>query len=69
RSGYDITRQQISFTNINISKDLHCWEMSFNWNPFGRFQSWQFDIHVKSSLLQDLRLTRQRSFYDRNFIR
>lgn len=69
RSGYDITRRRLSFTNININKDLHCWEMSFNWNPFGQFQSWNFEIHVKSSLLQDLKITRQRSFFDRDFIR
>ncbi len=67
RSGYDISRSQISFTNIGIVKDLHCWEMNFNWNPIGTFQSYIFNIRVKSSILQDLKVTRQRSFYDRDF--
>ncbi len=69
RSGYDFTAKQLSFTNIDIYKDLHCWEMRFNWNPFGQFQSWNFTINVKSALLQDLKLTRQRSWYDRGFTR
>ncbi|MDX2306203.1 MAG: putative LPS assembly protein LptD [Microscillaceae bacterium] len=67
RSGYDITRKAVSFTNIDIFKDLHCWEMRFNWNPFGNFQSYNFTISVKSALLQDLKINRQRSFYDRDF--
>ena len=66
RSGYDITLKRISFTNIDIYKDLHCWEMRFNWNPFGTFQSYNFTISVKSALLQDLKINRQRSFYDRD---
>ncbi len=69
RSGYDFTAKNLSFTNIDIYKDLHCWEMRFNWNPFGQFQSWNFGINVKSSMLQDLKLTRQRSWYDRGFVR
>ncbi len=66
RSGYDLTQKTLSYTSIDMVKDLHCWEMRFSWVPFGRFQSWNFVINIKSSMLQDLRLTRQRSFYDRN---
>ncbi|TAH28271.1 MAG: LPS-assembly protein LptD [Cytophagales bacterium] len=66
RSGYDFTRKQMSYTSVDMVKDLHCWEMRFSWVPFGAFQSWNFTINIKSSMLQDLRLTRQRSFYDRN---
>jgi lipopolysaccharide export system protein LptA len=69
RSGYDISQGKVTFTNFDIIKDLHCWEMRFNINPFGQFQSWSFDLNVKSSLLQDLKLSRRRSFYDRGVIR
>ncbi|MCU0444649.1 MAG: LPS-assembly protein LptD [Microscillaceae bacterium] len=68
-SGYDISNKRISFTNFDIYKDLHCWEMRFTINPFGTFQSWSFDINVKSSLLQDLKLSRRRTFYDRGLVR
>lgn len=64
-SGYDFDARDISFTSIDIYKDLHCWEMRFNWIPFGARQSYTFDINVKASILQDLKLSRRRSWYDR----
>ncbi len=63
-SGYDFKRKEFTQTNININRDLHCWQMSFSWVPFGRFQSYNITIRAKSSLLQDLKLNRQRSWWD-----
>lgn len=58
-SGYDFELKDLSYTSIDIYRDLHCWEMSFNWIPFGPRQSYLFTIKVKSALLQDLKLTRR----------
>lgn len=58
-SGYDFEQKDLSYTSIDIYRDLHCWEMSFNWIPFGDRQSYLFTIKVKSSILQDLKLTRR----------
>lgn len=66
-SGYDFVNKGISYTTINIHRDLHCWEMSFNWTPFGGRQYYSFTINVKSAILKDLKLNRQRSFYDQGF--
>ncbi|GAL82794.1 hypothetical protein MYP_20 [Sporocytophaga myxococcoides] len=63
-SGYDITNQAVTYTQINVYRDLHCWEMRFNWIPFGYRQSYSFDINVKASVLQDLKLNRKRDWYD-----
>jgi len=59
RSGYDFEQKDLSYTSIDIYRDLHCWEMTFNWIPFGPRQSYLFTIRVKSALLQDLKLTRR----------
>lgn len=64
RSGYDFDRKDITTTNISISRDLHCWSLSFNYVPFGRFQSFNLSIRPKSPLLQQLKLDRRRSFQD-----
>lgn len=64
-SGYDVENRDFTTTRFGIVRDLHCWQMDFNWTPFGRYQSYSFSIHVKSSLLQDLKLDRNRSFFDR----
>lgn len=58
-SGYDFTNKDFSYTSIDIYRDMHCWEMKFNWVPFGDRQSYFFTIKVKASLLQDLKLTRK----------
>ncbi|WP_242922939.1 putative LPS assembly protein LptD [Pontibacter liquoris] len=64
-TGYDFTNQMISFTNVNINRDLHCWEMSIGWTPFGFQRGYNFTINARSALLRDLRLTKNRSGWNR----
>ena len=64
RSGYDFDTKEISYSSIDVYRDLHCWEMRFNWVPFGFRQSFNLSISVKSSILQDLKLNKRKSFYD-----
>lgn len=68
-TGVDVVAKAPSITNIGITRDLHCWEMSFNWTPFAgsgiRANNYSFEIRAKSALLRDLKLSRRRSFYDR----
>lgn len=63
-SGYDFVQKEVTYTNLNITRDLHCWQMSFNLVPFGALRSYNFRINVKAAVLQDLKLTRVRSWYD-----
>lgn len=69
-SGYDFVNNGISLTNISIHRDLHCWEANFDWTPiaspyYGRSSTYNFTIRVKSALLQELKLSRRNTFYDR----
>lgn len=63
-SGYDFTNKDVTYTSLNIYRDLHCWEMQFNMVPFGFRKSYSFTINVKASVLQDLKLTRRRDWQD-----
>ena len=63
-SSYDFIQHQLGQTIFNLSRDLHCWQMTLSWVPFGKFQSYTFNIGIKSSLLKDLKLNRTRSFVD-----
>jgi hypothetical protein len=58
--GYDITHQTITYPNITFFRDLHCWQISGQWIPFGITKGYNFTISAKSSLLQDLKLNRNR---------
>lgn len=64
RSGYDFEQNDLSYTTLNIHRDLHCWRMNFSVIPFGPRQSYTFDIAVKAPVLQDLKLQRRRSWFD-----
>ena len=56
---YDVTNKQLSYTSLDIYRDLHCWEMRLGWIPFGPRQSYNFQINVKASVLQELRYKKQ----------
>lgn len=58
-SGYNLDTRDISHTNLRINRNLHCWNMSFNLVPIGRFKSYFFTISANSSLLRDLKFDKR----------
>ncbi|PZF72455.1 hypothetical protein DN068_13985 [Taibaiella soli] len=63
-SGFDFTQHALTFTSIDIYRDLHCWEMRLGTIPFGPRKSYNFSLNVKASVLQDMKLLRRRDFRD-----
>ena len=63
-SGYNFTFNQLTLTSIDVYRDLHCWAMHLQTIPFGPRKSFTFTLNVKSSVLQDLKLTKRRDFRD-----
>lgn len=63
-TGYDFSQNEITMTRVGISRDLHCWEMSFSWIPTGYLKSWNFTIRAKSSMLQDLKYERRKDYHE-----
>ncbi len=63
-SGWDFQKDEVSYTSVTLMRDLHCWQMSFNWVPFGAYQSYYFKINVKSAMLQDLKYEQRRSWLE-----
>jgi hypothetical protein len=67
-SGFDFIAKQPTVTNFRIMRDLHCWELNFNWTAFPvAYQQFLIELRVKASMLKDLKLTRRRSNLDNNF--
>lgn len=64
-SGWDFRAKTFSQTSFAIYRDLHCWDMSFSWIPFGQQQFYSVDIKVKASVLQDLKLSKRKNYYTR----
>lgn len=63
-SGYDFKRKEITMTQIAVTRDLHCWDMSFNWIPNGTMKMWEFSIRVKAPILSDLKYERRKDYHD-----
>ncbi|WP_460671068.1 putative LPS assembly protein LptD [Larkinella ripae] len=64
QTGFDFAAKAPSLTTITVHRDLHCWDMNFSYTPFSgnRFRSnfYSFDLRVKSTILQDLKISRRR---------
>ncbi|MBE9509749.1 MAG: LPS-assembly protein LptD [Bacteroidetes bacterium] len=65
-SGWDFKNKELTYTSVNISRDLHCWQMRFSWIPLGSRQSYSFTISAKSAILSDLKYEKRKSWYDRD---
>lgn len=63
-TNFDIQAREFSFTTFNINRRLHCWNMSFNFVPFGQRKSYSFTINASSSMLKDLKVDKKRSWFD-----
>jgi hypothetical protein len=63
-SGFDFTKMEVTTTNLNIHRDLHCWEMSVSMVPFGKYRSYSFTINIKSAILRDLQYEKGDTWYD-----
>ncbi len=64
-TGYDFVHKELSYTSLDFYRDMHCWEMSFNWIPIGYRKGWSFTINVKSSTLRDvLKFKKEKDFRD-----
>jgi hypothetical protein len=52
--GYDFIRKELTPSRFTITRNLHCWDLSFDWNPFGDFQYYMFRLTVRDSQIQGL---------------
>jgi hypothetical protein len=65
-TNYDIKAAKLSSaTSFAIYRDLHCWDLSISWLPFGYYKSYNVTLRVRSDILQALKLTK-RSDYTNN---
>ncbi len=61
---FNITTKEIGMVSMYLSRDMHCWQMSVNISPVGRFRFFSINISPKSPILRDLKVNRTRSFME-----
>ena len=52
---FNMIETQLVSQRFSIHKDLHCWELSFNWTPTGPGAGYFLRINVKSPSLRDIK--------------
>ncbi len=65
-TGYDFVSKGMSYTTVDIYRDLHCWEMRFSWVPFGYYRSWFFQINIKADALHDVKYEKRQNYQENN---
>jgi lipopolysaccharide assembly outer membrane protein LptD (OstA) len=63
-TSYDILNKEVAAPQVRVYRDLHCWEMEFNWVPTGQFRNFRLEIRLKAPQLRDVKVTKQRSARD-----
>jgi len=67
-SGYDFNTSQVGLTTISAIRNMHCWEFRVNYTPISNIgQAYTIEIRPKSTLLQDLKLTRNKPAIENYF--
>ena len=60
--GYDFLNKRPTYPSLSITRDLHCWEMRFGWQPQRR--TYQFGIAVKPGTLDFIEVPVNQNRYD-----
>lgn len=65
-SSYDFKYKQFTYTNLSVTRNLHCWTMTANIVPFGYYKSYSFHLGVNASMLKDLKYDKQSGYGTNN---
>ncbi len=60
--GYDFVRKQMTYPDLSLYRDLHCWESGFSWQPERR--TFAFFLRVKPGTLDFLKIPYARNRVD-----
>ncbi|MBN2572249.1 MAG: LPS-assembly protein LptD [Ignavibacteriales bacterium] len=62
-TNYDLLNNEIVAPSVVIYRDLHCWEMNLRWYPKGSLRGFRFEIKIKSSQFQDIKVTKSKGLF------
>ncbi len=60
--GYDFQTKRITYPDLRFTRDLHCWDMSFGWQPQNR--TYSFIIRVKDDKLGFIKVPYNKNSYN-----
>jgi len=64
-SSYNFKTHKLGSFQMGVTRNLHCWNMSFQFSPVGRTQFYTFTLNANASILKDLKV--DKSNYEYNY--
>lgn len=55
-SSYDLKEMNLTQTRLTLTRNMHCWQLSFYWTPVGGQQSFLVRFNATSALFQSAKL-------------
>lgn len=53
---FDVQSAKVTYTTITLTRNMHCWNLMFNWIPIGQNQSFMFSLRSTASMFKDAKL-------------
>ena len=53
---FDIQTAKVTYTTLTLTRNMHCWNLMFNWIPIGQNQSFLFSLRSTASMFKDAKL-------------
>ena len=57
---FDLETARITYTQLALVRDMHCWQLSFNWTPIAQVKFFSFQMNAKASMFQDAKVRFQK---------
>jgi LptD protein len=62
-TGFDFVGKSLTYTKTKVIRDLHCWELSFDWVAWPvASQQYTIELKIKNPTLQDLKLSKRNTY-------
>lgn len=58
-TNYDLVRREFAAPQVDVYRDLHCWEFLLHWEPIGINKNYRLEIRLKAPQLRDVKVTKQ----------
>ncbi len=63
-TGADFEQKVITSTQFTIFRDLHCWQLSGSWSPFGSQKFYSIELRIASGLLSEIKVDKHKDYYN-----
>lgn len=61
-ASFNLDTRELTYTSLNLSRDLRSFTLNFGMVPFGTYQTWNFFVGIKANFLRDTLKYEEKNF-------